>query len=288
MKIDIINANTDLGVHVNGAHLGPNRIVDKLHNTKINNIINIDKENIIKSLDKTDLRKNEKEINLFNKQLFEAVKNSINDNSFPIILGGDHSMAIGSALASNDINGPIGMIWIDAHGDYNTFDTTITGNIHGLPFAAISGFDNKDLTNFLTDKTIPQKNCVLVGARSVDELELDNLNKSDVTVYTHEDILNRGIDVIMEEAFSIASNNTNGIHISYDLDVIDPSLAPGVSVPEVNGIDLNTAYKISEIISNNLDKVKSLDLVEYNPLFDKDDITLNIALNILNNIIEKR
>lgn len=290
MKINIINACSDLGVEVDGADKGPLIISKNLNNSKINKTITVLKNNTKKSHDINDLRKNLDEVNIFNTKLYKEVFSTIEDNCFPITLGGDHSIAIGSALASQAQNKNLGIIWIDAHLDYNTFETTITGNLHGLPLAAIDGLC-PDLTPFFDGNFYNPKNTVVVGYRAQEtnkEAELNNIKKAGVTVFDNDDIKKYGIENIMNKAIDIASNNTNGIHISYDLDVIDEKFAPGVSVPELDGLNDTVAYKISDILCDNLDKIKSLDLVEYNPDFDKNNKTLELSLNILNKIIEKK
>lgn len=290
MKINIINACSDLGVEVDGADKGPLIISKNLNNSKINKTITVLKNNTKKSHNIKDLRKNLDEVNIFNTKLYKEVFSTIEDNCFPITIGGDHSIAIGSALASQAQNKNLGIIWIDAHLDYNTFETTITGNLHGLPLAAIDGLC-PDLTPFFDGNFYNPKNTVVVGYRAQEtnkEAELNNIKKAGVTVFDNDDIKKYGIENIMNKAIDIASNNTNGIHISYDLDVIDEKFAPGVSVPELDGLNDTVAYKISDILCDNLDKIKSLDLVEYNPDFDKNNKTLELSLNILNKIIEKK
>jgi len=281
MNIEIISACTDLGVHVDGANLGPKELTKNLN---LKNFI-IEKENITKSKDKENLRKNEKYINIFTKKVFDTTTNILNNNNFPLLIGGDHSCVIGSAIASNNYNDGIGMIWVDAHGDYNTFETTKSGNIHGLPFAAITGYKCKDLTDFITNSYIDPKKCVVVGARSIDPWEIGNMIDAGVTIFTTEDVKNEGASTIMKKAIEIASNNTNGVHISFDLDVIDPIIAPGVSVPEVDGITDNDAYEIMDVIIDNKNVIKSMDLVELNPTLDKENKTKIIALNLLNKFI---
>jgi len=286
MKINIIEARSDLGVHVDGSNLGPKELNNNLN---LNSFI-IEKENIVKSKDKTDLRKNEEYINIFTKNIFNTTLNIFEKNEFPLLLGGDHSTVIGSALASQKYNKSIGIIWIDAHLDYNTFETTITGNIHGLPLAAINGLCC-DLTNFCTNNYIDPKNTVVVGYRAKEtnaDAELNNIKKMGVTVFTTDDLNNEGISNIMEKAFNIASNNTNGVHISYDLDVIDPKIAPGVSIPEIDGINEQQAYEIMDELVNNKNVIKSMDLVEFNPLNDKENKTKNIALNLLKKFLNKK
>lgn len=290
VKINIINACSDLGVNIDGTDIGPLVINKNLNNYKINNTVNVLKPNINKSRDINDLRKNLVGVNEVNEKVFNEVSKTIKDNLFPITIGGDHSIAIGSALASIKENKNLGIIWIDAHLDYNTFDTTITGNLHGLPLAAIDGLCH-DLTKFFDGNYYNPDNTVVVGYRAKEtnaQTELNNIKKSGTHIFTEDDINKYGIEEVMKKAIDIASNGTNGIHISYDLDVINPQVAPGVSVPEVGGFDLNTAYKVGDILCDNIDKIESFDLVEYNPSNDIDNKTLNIAINILNRIINNK
>ncbi len=279
--INIINACTDLGVHVNGANLGPELLTKELNIKKDT----INKENIVKSTDKLDLKKNLSEVNKFTSQIYNKTLEILENGDFPLLIGGDHSSAIGSALASRKHNN-IGVIWIDAHGDYNTFETTRTGNLHGLPLAAITGYKCDLLTNFITNEFINPKNTVIVGARSIDPWEIGNLEDAGVTIFTTQDIHEKGSQAIMDEAFKIALNNTGGTHISYDLDVIDPMIAPGVSVPEVNGITLSEANEIMDYLVNRKQDIKSMDIVEFNPTRDLDDKTKTIALELINKFIK--
>lgn len=288
-NIDIINANTDLGVHVDGARLGPDKLTeDLIIKNNIRGIYKIyaneeNKEN--KPEDKDNKKKNLEQINVFNKQVYDTVKNTIERENFPVTLGGDHSLVIGSALASIAKNKSLGIIWIDAHGDYNTFDTTITGNIHGLPLAAIDGYEKLYLTEFHDGSFYKPENTVIVGGRDIDPLEIENIKDAGVTVFTTQDIHERGMSAVMEDAIAIATNGTEGMHISYDLDVIDPKICPGVSVPAVDGINLDEAYEAVDSIIKHKAKLKSLDIVEYNPERDIDNKTKNIAKTILESII---
>ncbi len=279
--INIINACTDLGVHVDGANLGPELLTKELNIKKDT----INKENIVKSIDKLDLKKNLSEVNKFTSQIYNKTLEILENGDFPLLIGGDHSSAIGSALASRKCNN-IGVIWIDAHGDYNTFETTRTGNLHGLPLAAITGYKCDLLTNFITNEFINPKNTVIVGARSIDPWEIGNLEDAGVTIFTTQDIHEKGSQAIMDEAFKIALNNTDGTHISYDLDVIDPMIAPGVSVPEVNGITLSEASEIMDYLVNRKQDIKSMDIVEFNPTKDINNKTKTIALELINKFIK--
>ena len=278
--INFISACSDLGVHVCGSDKGPTLLTN---NFNIKNYI-IEKDNIEKSLDSNNLRKNEVYINNFTKKVFDTALNILEDNKTPLLIGGDHSTVIGSALASQKYNKNIGIIWVDAHGDYNTFETTKSGNIHGLPLAAITGYKCEELTNFITDNFISPKNCVVVGARSIDPWEIGNMIDAGVTIFTTEDVKKEGASNIMKKAIDIATYNTNGVHISLDLDVIDPNIAPGVSIPEDNGISDIDIYLIVDEMLNHKDLIKSIDLVELNPDKDVNNKTRDIALNILNKI----
>lgn len=287
MKTLIIGAGSDLGVHIDGAHIGPVQLASDLQSFyKGDKLSFVQDESILKSRNLSDRRKNEYDIDKFNTSVYKAIVENYKEDIFPILLGGDHSVAVASALASAKKYTDIGIIWIDAHGDFNTFDTTITGNIHGLPLAAITGYKNHELRYFHDGNTINPQNAVVVGARSLDPAEKDNLRYAGVTVFTTEDIKTRGVDAVMNEAFEIATKRTKGVHVSFDLDVIDPSLAPGVSVPEFDGLTVEEAMAINKNIVNHFDHVVSYDLVEYNPLRDIDRKTEQIAINLVAQIIK--
>ena len=286
MRTMIFGAGTDLGVHIDGANLGPVQLLNDIKSFYQGETFLLERDkDIIKSRNLSDRRKNEYEIEKFNSKLYKTMVEKIKEEYFPIMIGGDHSAAIPSALASAKVNIDVGMIWIDAHPDYNTFETTITGNIHGLPLATINGYKNNELRYYHDGKIIQPSKTVIIGARSIDEAEKDNIRYSGVTLFTTEDVKEKGIETIMDEAFKIAGYKTKGIHISYDLDVIDPDIAPGVSIPEFDGITEEEAMKINEYIINHMKDDLSFDLVEFNPLRDIDRKTEQIALNILAQII---
>lgn len=286
MKTLVIGAGSDLGVHIDGAHIGPVQLSSDLQSFyKGDRISFVQDEGILKSRNLSDRRKNEYDIDKFNTSVYKAIVENYKEDIFPILLGGDHSVAVASALASAKKYTDIGIIWIDAHGDFNTFDTTVTGNIHGLPLAAITGYKNHELRYFHDGNVINTQNAVIVGARSLDPAEKDNLRYAGVTVFTTEDIKARGVEAIMNEAFEIAGKRTKGIHVSFDLDVIDPTIAPGVSVPEYDGINLEEAMAINKYVASHIDKVVSYDLVEYNPLRDLERKTEQIAVNLVAQII---
>ena len=286
MRTMIFGAGSDLGVHIDGASLGPKQLMNDINAFyKGESMLFQQDANIIKSRNFGDRRKNEYEVEKFNTELYKNIVEKIKEEYFPILIGGDHSVAIASALASAKVNIDVGIVWIDAHTDYNTFESTITGNIHGLPLAAITGYKCNELRYYHDGKVIQPSRTVIVGARSIDDAEKDNLRYAGVTVFSTQDIKEKGIDAIMDEAFKIAGYKTKGIHVSYDIDVIDPYTAPGVSIPEYDGISEEEAMKINEYLVKHMNDILSFDLVEFNPLRDQDRKTEHIALNILTQII---
>lgn len=286
MKTVIIGAGSDLGVHIDGAHLGPVQLMNDIKSFyEGEQALYLQDSDIIKSRNLSDRRKNEYEVDNFNTALYNGILEKMKEDFFPILIGGDHSVAAASALASAKIHDNIGIIWFDAHSDYNTFDTTVSGNLHGLTLAAITGYKNHELRYFHDGNIIQTSKAVIVGARNIDPWEKDNLKYSGITVFTDQDIKEKGLEVVVEEAFRIATERTKGVHVSFDLDLLDPEIAPGVSVPEFNGISEEEALEINKMILKHMDKIVSYDLVEFNPLRDKDRKTEQIALNLLAQII---
>ena len=279
-KISVVLASDDAGVHVDGAALGALKLGEDLDNTIV-----IKQKEFNKSHDKNDLKKNLKEVNSFNEELYNKVYNELVNNNKVLTIGGDHSLAIGSVLSSVKYNKKMGIIWIDAHGDYNTFDTTITGNLHGLPLAVIDNYEKTLLNEFHNGNYIDPKNTVVVGVRDLDPKELENLKDAGVTMFTTDDVHTLGVEEVMNLAFKIASFNVDKVHVSYDLDVIDPKIACGVSIPAKDGISKQEAYDIMDEVLKHSDIINTMDLVEYNSLLDKNNETYNIAIELRNKIL---
>ena len=287
MKTVIVGAGSDLGVHIDGAHLGPVQLLNDLKAFYKGEILTLQKDqSIIKSRNLSDRRKNEYAVDEFNSKLYKLVSEKLKEDYFPIVIGGDHSISIGSALACAKENIDVGLIWIDAHANYNTFETTVTGNMNGLPLATINGYKNPELRHFHEGKIIQPAKTVIIGARNIDDGEKDNIRYSGVTVYTTKDIKEKGIEQIMEEAFQIAGFKTKGIYVSFDLDIIDPDVSPGVSVPEFDGLSEEETMKINELLIKNMKQILAYELVEFNPLRDINRKTEQIALNLLAQIIK--
>lgn len=277
----IVNACSDLGVHVCGSEKGP--IVLNKFEDRVNNVITVKKDNVKKEFEKGNKKKNIIPLNKFNKELYE---NIVSIKDFVITIGGDHSIAIASCLASKKKHDNLGIFWIDAHSDYHNMNSTITGNIHGMPFASVDGQNGTELTSFFDGNYFDPKKSVLIGGRDIEAPEFVNLKNAGVKIFTTEDIKKHGVKEIMKQAFEIVKDVD--LHVSYDLDVIDPVVAPGVSIKAPDGINKEEAYEILDELIKNKDKIKSFDLVEFNPEQDIDKKTEEIATYILDKVIKEK
>lgn len=288
MKINIINACSDLGVNVDGSRYSPIKVKEYLKNNEsINKIIDVFAEDVVKSNDKNDLEKNIEPLNRFDDKLYRIVKSVKEEGVFPLTIGGDHSVVIASALADISCEDSLGVIWVDTHPDFNTFETTTSGNIHGLPLATITNNNRTRLTKFHNGNFFRNENTVIIGARDIDPLEQVNLDKAKIKVYSTNDVKTKNIREIVQESIDIALNKTNGIHLSIDIDVLDPVIAPGISVGFRDGLTKEQLFEIVDVFMENKDKIKSIDVVEFNPLTDIDNKTLRITVQLIERIIEK-
>lgn len=286
MKSIIIGAGSDLGVHIDGSSLGPVQLINDIksfYNGETTTIMQ--EEDILKSRNLSDRRKNEYEVDEINTKIYNTILEKEKDNYFPIVIGGDSSITIPIALASSKVRENIGMILFSPYTNYNTFDTTVSGNINGMSLAAINGYKNSELRYYHDGNVIQPTKTVVVGARSIDDWEKDNVKYSGLNVFTSEDIKQKGLETVINEAFSIANERTKGVHISFDLGLLDPSIAPGVSIPEFDGMSEEEVMNINKLIIAHMKDITSYDLVEFNPLRDKNRKTEQIALNILAQII---
>jgi arginase len=281
MKAIVFGACTDLGCHIDGARWGADALAETAEKDGTECRMIYPSPSIIKSTDPQDHRKNEAEINHFNEQLYHQVRKGIEGNRFPITVGGDHAAAIGSALAAKEENNDLGIIWIDAHTDYNTPESTITGNVHGFPLACITGYDCADFRIFFHGTCYDRKRTVVIGARSIDEQEAVNVKDAGIKVFTMPDIHRLGMQQVMQEAFQIAGSDHGQIHVSYDIDAIDSTLAPGVSTPVANGLTLEEAQQTNTYFMQHIDQISSYDLVEFNPDYDQNGKTKAIADRLL-------
>jgi arginase len=215
----------------------------------------------------------------------EAVLQTLEDGMIPLVLGGDHSLAAGSVSGVAEFHRrrgqKIGVIWIDAHSDFNTPDTSPSGNVHGMPLAALLGVGPEALTQILyPGAKIAPANTVLVGVRDIDAAERANLRRAGMTeVYTMRDIDERGMRAVMEEAIRAAGNGTAGYHVSLDMDWIDPEDAPGVGTPVRGGATYREAHLAMEILSDR-GGLLSFEMVEVNPIIDERNRTADLAVEL--------
>jgi arginase len=216
------------------------------------------------------------------RRLREEVESSLADGAFPLALGGDHSISIGSVGGSATV-GSTGVVWFDAHADFNTPETTPSGNVHGMPLAALLGGGHFDGREWANAPTVSEENVAIVGLRSVDDRERDRLNDSDVTGYTMGEIDERGFAAVCEEAFGVATDGTDGIHVSFDMDLVDPGEAPGVGTPVRGGITYREAHTAMDHVDERFDAVRSMDVVEVNPILDSHNRTAELAVDLLGN-----
>ena len=227
----------------------------------------------------------EKEVNEANERLYRQVVKIHEDGAFPLILGGDHSIAAASVSATAQHYGDIGVIWVDAHGDFNDDKITPTGNIHGMPLSAVCGCGPDSIVKFAGKRVDPKK-IAIVGARDLDPLETKKLKEKGVNVFSISDIHNFGISKIMEEAIEVTGTGTKGIHLSFDMDALDPGNAPGVGTPVMNGMTNREGFIVCEILSDT-DRLLAIDMVETNPLLDTRNATGSLAAELILTCIGK-
>jgi arginase len=219
------------------------------------------------------------------QQVYETARASFDEGAMPIVLGGDHSLGTGSVAAAADWARrtrqlPIGLVWVDAHGDMNTPATSLSGNVHGMPLAALLGPEPAALSTIggFSPKVLPA-HTVLVGIRNLDAREKIAIRDAGVHVFTMKDIDREGIAAIIERAVGLAGNGTAGIHVSFDMDVCDPLIAPGVGTPVKGGLDYREAHMVMEIVADS-GLLTSLDLVEVNPTLDVRNITAELGTEL--------
>ena len=218
------------------------------------------------------------------EQLYKTSLRVLESGGTPIVLGGDHSLAAGSVAATADFvrrsGGSLGLIWVDAHGDMNTPASSESGNVHGMPLAALLGSEPAELARIggFAPKVTPERT-VLIGIRNLDEREKERIRESGVHVFTMKDIDRHGIAQTVEHAIAIAGRDAGGIHVSFDLDVCDPAIAPGVGTPVKGGLDYREAHMVMEMVADS-GLLRALDLVEVNPILDDRNMTAILGVEL--------
>ena len=219
------------------------------------------------------------------KDLAEIVQKCLEEDFVPLVLGGDHSIAAGavSGVAAHfrKEKKQIGYIWLDAHGDMNTPESSPSGNVHGMPLAAVMGYGAPELVDLLGFKPkVEPQNIVLVGVRDLDLQERRLVKKSGVRVFTMRDIDERGMREVMADALKYATDDTDGISVSLDMDFVDPSDAPGVGTPVRGGVTYREAHLAMEMIADS-DAMASMEVVEINPVIDEHNRTALLGVELI-------
>ena len=220
-----------------------------------------------------------------NEKLGQKVDEAIRSNRFPLVFGGDHSIAIGTLAGVSKHYKNLGVIWYDAHGDLNTAETSPSGNIHGMPLAVSLGIGHPTLTNIggYCPKVKPE-NIVIIGARSLDEGERLLIKENGIKVYTMHEVDRLGMTKVMEETISYLKERTDGVHLSLDLDGLDPEEAPGVGTPVAGGLSYRESHLAMEMLSES-NIITSAEFVEINPILDEKNKTADVAVALMSSLL---
>jgi arginase len=226
------------------------------------------------------------------QKLQQSVLASLHEGALPIVLGGDHSLGAGSVAASaawlKAQGHEIGLIWVDAHADINSPATSPSGNVHGMPLSALLGGEPLELARIAgPEPSIRPDHTVLVGLRNLDDREKEIVKSAGVHAFTMKDIDRLGIAEVMDRAIAVASLHTGGVHVSFDMDVCDPAIAPGVGTAVKGGLDYREAHFVMEAIAES-GRLVALDLVEVNPALDQRNATAELATELALSALGKR
>ena len=290
-SVHIIGVPLDLGGNRRGTDMGPSafRIAGIREQLSALGLAVTDKGDVPSPIPEAkgagDPRKRYvKEIAKVCQRLFQITLASLDEGATPITLGGDHSLAAGSVAAASvhmrRSGKPIGLIWVDAHGDMNSPASSGSGNVHGMPLAALLGAEPAELAHLAGDApAVAAKHTVLVGIRNLDDREKEIVRDARVHVFTMKEIDRLGIAEVMDRAIALAGDGTGGFHVSYDLDACDPTVAPGVGTPVKGGLSYREAHVVMEMIAES-GRMTSLDLVEVNPALDIRNTTAEFATEL--------
>ena len=292
-SVHIVGVPLDLGGNRRGVDMGPSafRIAGLGERVAALGCVVSDKGDLPAPIPETRQRRDERkkyvaDIAKVCQKLYQTALESLEEGAVPVVLGGDHSLAAGSVAAAatwarTTRELPIGLLWVDAHGDMNTPATSPSGNVHGMPLAALLGPEPAELAAIggPPPKVLPA-HTVIIGVRNLDETEKQAVRASHVHVFTMKDIDRQGIASVVEQAVSLAGNGTAGIHVSFDMDVCDPLIAPGVGTPVKGGLDYREAHMVMEIVADS-GLLTSLDMVEVNPTLDMQNATAQLGTELV-------
>jgi len=284
-KVDLIGVQMDLGAATRGVNMGPAaiRYAGVVNGIKAMGYEVEDKGDIIpKSEGATcDTMRNYEAVIDANTKLYHEALASHEAGAFPVILGGDHSIAAGSIQATAQKYKNIGIIWVDAHGDWNSPESSESGNMHGMPFSAVCGAGPDCMIDFGQGPVIVDpKHCVQIAGRDIDSEERKRMKEYGVTVFSIADVDRMGMPAVIEEAIKIAGGETEGIHLSFDVDAITPESAPGTGTRVHSGLTLREAFYLIETLHES-GKVLALDMVEVNPMLDVRNQTGEVACELI-------
>ncbi len=297
--IHIIGVPLDLGAGRRGVDMGPSalRIAGLNRELAALGCAVIDKGDLVVPIPETEgigdqHKKYVRQIAEVCERLYASSLASLRDGALPVVLGGDHSIGAGSvgaaAAAARGREASLGLLWVDAHGDMNSPATTTSGNVHGMPLSALLGGEPAELAGIGGFRPkVAAEHTALIGIRNLDEREKELLRASGVTVYTMKDVDRAGIAPIIEAALVVAGDETSGVHLSFDLDVCDPSIAPGVGTPVKGGLDYREAHMLMEIVADS-GLLTSLDLVEVNPILDVRNSTAELGVELILSALGKK
>jgi len=297
--IAIIGAPLDLGQGRRGVDMGPsavrvanlNRRVESL-GYEVEDLGNVPVDQAEASPEGHPRAKYLPQIAATCTRLAAVVSDSLARGTVPLVLGGDHSVAVGTVSGVSHFfrerGQPIGLIWLDAHADMNTPETSPSGNVHGMPLACIAGLGPSELTDLYGYRPkVAPRNIVIVGLRDVDAMEKPQVRGSGVHAFTMRDIDERGLRSVMNEAIRLASADTAGFHLSLDMDFVDPQHAPGVGTPVRGGVTYREAHLAMEMICDSRHMV-SMEVVEVNPVIDEVNRTADLAVELVMSGLGKR
>lgn len=294
LNITMIGVPMDLGQQRRGVDMGPSAIRYAGVHERLEMIGHTveDLGNIViepaKEEPNTKLR-NLSAVLKANTELANKVNEMVKEEHFPLVLGGDHSIAIGTLAGLSDHYSNLGVIWYDAHADMNTSDTSPSGNIHGMPLAISMGLGHDSLVNIrnYAPKVKPE-NIIIIGARSVDEGEKELIREKGIKVYSMHEIDRLGMTYIMQDAINyLKDRNVDGVHLSLDLDGIDPIYTPGVGTPVPGGITYRESHLAMEMLhESNL--ITSAEFVEVNPILDEKNQTAEVAVALMGSLFGEK
>lgn len=228
------------------------------------------------------------EIERINTELCQMVSGEMAKGRFPLVLGGDHSIAIGTISGVLQHRRRLGVLWFDAHGDINTAETSPSGNIHGMPVAVSFGHGHDRLTAIGgREMTLDPKRFVMIGVRDLDPGEKALIKELNITVYTMHEIDTLGMARVMEEAMEIVTAGTDGVHVSFDMDVLDPLHAPGVGTPVFGGLTYRESHLAMELLAA-ANIVTSAEFVEVNTVLDQRNKTAKVAVDLMGSLLGER